>query len=442
MINTNNIDFRYLMENQKSLNKSLRAKSNDNKILEYDFKIVSFKIGQEYYGIDIMRVKEILKEKKFTKIPNALEFVVGVLNLRGEIMPVIDLAKMFHLPSVSESVETKSIIIIKIETLLIGLVIDQIQHVIPLRKSDIQPPSPLLGSINERYIEGVTELNERLYVILDTEAIFSDKEKSKKEILPQSSDLSEEFFTFFCNQIEEFGAVHVNEFNKVKFRDLYNEYAKENNISEMPNINKNISDNMLKKFYSKHTNELWQQPYVDYFLDAVTPKLNKFCSDEVRILDIGCGSGYEAFSIYFMISNDFKDADVRMVAADSNLISITNASGFEIVGSLLPSWINKEKYFMNFSGNNYKVKKEINDKIYFEFHNAQNISSYKREFDLIVARDLSLYMSGNDYKQFIKDVATKLVTGGVLVLGDYEDVGDEKSLQKVNDQNISIYVKK
>ncbi|HPO49581.1 MAG TPA: CheR family methyltransferase, partial [Spirochaetota bacterium] len=217
---------------------------------------------------------------------------------------------------------------------------------------------------------------------------------------------------------------------------------KENNVTEMPTINKSVANEILKKFLSKHTAELWQQPYVDFFLDAVTPKLNKFCSDEVRILDIGCGNGYEAFSIYFMVNNDFKDADIKMVAADSNLVSITNASGFEVAGSLLPSWINKDKYFTNFSGSTYKVRKEINDKIYFEFHNAQNIASYKREFDLIVARDLSLYLSEADYRQFVKDAVPKLVSGGVLVIGDNEEINDEKNLQKINDENITIYVKK
>ncbi|OHD13816.1 MAG: hypothetical protein A2086_07610 [Spirochaetes bacterium GWD1_27_9] len=442
MINTKNLDFKYLMENQKALNKNLKSKTIDSKMLEFDFKIVSFKIGQEYYGIDIMCVKEILKEKKFTRIPNALEFVIGVLNLRGEIMPVIDLARMFHLPSASENSEVKSIIIIKVENLLIGLVIDQVQHVIPLRKADIQPPSPLLGSINERYIEGVVEINNKLYVILDTEAIFSDKEKSKKEILPQSSDLSEEFFTFFSNQVEEFSGVHINDYNKGRFRELYEEYAKENNIKEMPNINKTISEGVLKKFFSKFTGELWQQPYVDHFLDAVTPKLNKFCSDEVRILDLGCGNGHEAFSVYFMINNDFKESDIKMVAADVNLIAITNASGFESSGNAIPSWINKDKYFINTAANLYKIKKEINDKVYFEFHNAQNISTYKREFDLIIARDLSLFMSEDDYKKFINDIIVKLVSGGVLVVGDNEDIDEFTQLSKVNDDNISIYIKK
>lgn len=138
MINAKNIDYKYLMENQKSINKSIKSK-NKAKIMEYDFKIVSFKIGGEYYGIDIMKVKEILKARKFTRIPNSLDFVVGVLNLRGEIIPIIDIGKMFHLEGSADS-EVKSIIIIKIENLQLGLAVEQINHVIPLRRSDIQPP--------------------------------------------------------------------------------------------------------------------------------------------------------------------------------------------------------------------------------------------------------------------------------------------------------------
>jgi len=170
VINTENLDFKTLIQKQKELSSSLKQKK-ENKILEYDFKMVTFKLGGEYYGIDIMYVKEILKAKKFTLVPNALEFVLGVFNLRGEIMPIIDLAKMFHIESQNQS-ELKSIIIIKVDNLLIGLVVDEISHVVPLRRADIQPPSPLLGTINERYIEGVVELNDKLYVVLDTEAIF------------------------------------------------------------------------------------------------------------------------------------------------------------------------------------------------------------------------------------------------------------------------------
>jgi len=441
VINTENLDFKTLIQKQKELSSSLKQKK-ENKILEYDFKMVTFKLGGEYYGIDIMYVKEILKAKKFTLVPNALEFVLGVFNLRGEIMPIIDLAKMFHIESQNQS-ELKSIIIIKVDNLLIGLVVDEISHVVPLRKADIQPPSPLLGTINERYIEGVVELNDKLYVVLDTEAIFSDKEKSKRDILPQSSELTEELFSFFCNQLEELNVIHITEFNKKKFRELFEEYKKENNIIEMPNLSKENAENILKKFFSKHTYQLWQQPYIDYFLDAVIPKLNRICSDEVKALDIGCAFGHEAFSLYFLLVNNMKDAEVKFIAADINLIAVSNASTFEVAGNNIPSWINREKYFMKISDGNYKIKKEIADKIYFEFHNALNISTYNRIFDIVVARDISLYMTEEEYKKFLKDISSKIVSGGVLVVGDNEDLGNNlPDFTKISSEYISAYVKK
>ena len=87
---------------------------------------------------------------------------------------------------------------LKIENFLIGVIVEEIYRVIPLRKQEIQPPSPLFGKINERFISGVANVDNKLCVIFDTDAIFSEKEISKKEVIQQqSSDLSEDFlFTF------------------------------------------------------------------------------------------------------------------------------------------------------------------------------------------------------------------------------------------------------
>ena len=440
-----NLDFKYLMKHQGELSKNL-ADKKVKKVVEYDFRMVSFKIGHEYFGINIMNVKEILKENKFTRVPNALDFVIGVLNLRGEIISVIDLAKMFHLDILEEQDEEKnklrSIVVIKVEDLLIGLVVEQIQRVISFRKDDMQPPSPLLGKINEKYIEGVAEINERLYVIFNTDAIFSAKEKSKKDVLPNVSDLSEEFFIYFYNQIEEFSSIHINQFSKVSFTRLYNQYAIENNITDLPVITKEISDNILNKFYSKHTRELWQQPYVDQFMQVVIPELNKICSEKIRILVIGCGNGHEAFSLFIMLNENFKDIEIKMVASDLNLSAISNASGFEISKENIHSWINRDKYFMKLSGGMYKIKKEINNKIYFEFHDARNIGSYSREFDIVIARDLSLHLSVDDYITFLNDVCKKIISGGVLIIGDNEIIENHIELSKINNKYISIYKRK
>ncbi|MBQ1999545.1 MAG: chemotaxis protein CheW, partial [Spirochaetales bacterium] len=266
------MDFKYLMQNQQKINSSLSIQERDNKqIIEYDSKIVSFRIGNQYYGIDIMMVKEILCEKKFTPIPNALDFVRGVFNLRGEIIPIIELAKLFHLNVEYEVPEEgESVIILKVGNLLIGVVVEEIMQVFPIRKDDIQPPSSLLGSINEEYISGIIDIEKRLYVILDTEAIFGDKEKAKKEILPQESDLAEEVLTYFVNQVEELAGVHIHSANRNKFRELYSNYVKENNVKDMPKVTKEEASKIVEEFYSENTECFWSEAQSNSFKNIIS----------------------------------------------------------------------------------------------------------------------------------------------------------------------------
>jgi len=436
------MDFNSLMQNQKRFSAGSKLK-NDKKIVEYDFKVVSFKIGNEYYGIDILKVKEILKEKRFTIIPNAMNFVVGVTNLRGDIVPIIDLGRMFNLKDKLNEDALKSIIILYVGNLNIGIVVDQIQHVIPLRKRDIQPPSPLLGMINEKYISGVAELNDKLVVILDSDAIFSDKEKQKKDTIQHQEDVvTDDFIDHFCTQVEQHAGVYINKYNKAGFRSLYSKYAGEVTKSGLPVVEKELSGKIIGDFLSKHTEELWDIPYTKDFMNAVMSKLGKICSEEVRILDVGCAQGHEAFSVFFLMADEFSDADISMVASDNNLVAISKASGFEISKKNIPSWIHKEKYFMEVKGDSLKVKKEFNDMICFEFHNAENLSTYKKVFDLIIARDLSLFITEAGYTDFINEAAKRLVQGGVLIIGDHEDLPDNEHFRKVQDENIAIYFKK
>ena len=435
------MDFKYLMQNQQKINSSLSIQERDNKqIIEYDSKIVSFRIGNQYYGIDIMMVKEILCEKKFTPIPNALDFVRGVFNLRGEIIPIIELAKLFHLNVEYEVPEEgESVIILKVGNLLIGVVVEEIMQVFPIRKDDIQPPSSLLGSINEEYISGIIDIEKRLYVILDTEAIFGDKEKAKKEILPQESDLAEEVLTYFVNQVEELAGVHIHSANRNKFRELYSNYVKENNVKDMPKVTKEEATKIVEEFYSENTECFWNETQSSLFKNIISSHLKKISPKEVKGMDIGCGNGYETFSLYFILKSIY--SDVQLIATDSNLAAISNASGIEVTDSEIPSWMEINKNFINTSGKQYKVKKEINDQIYFEFHDAKNLSADERKFHVIVARDLSLFMKESEYNLFIKDVAEHLVPGGVLIVGDSEVITSDAFI-KMEEQGFSVLVKK
>ena len=149
--------------------------------LEDSTNLVTFRLGSGEYAIDIMQAKEIIKMEKITLIPNAPDFVEGVINLRGNIIPIIDLKKRFNLEEI-EGDKNTGIIIVKIEDVDMGIIIDSISKVVSISNSDIQPPPPMLSGIGQKYIKGVGKLEDKLLVVLDLEKLFTTDAKTPKEI--------------------------------------------------------------------------------------------------------------------------------------------------------------------------------------------------------------------------------------------------------------------
>ncbi len=146
-----------------------------------DFKMVTFSLAGKEYGVDIMNVKEIAKADKFTYVPNAASFVQGVYNLRGDIIPIIDLRQFFHLPSEKRRDGLENMLILRIEDRVYGTIVDKIDKVVGINSENIQPPHPIFGDINIKFISGVVEKNETLYIILDVLRIFSISEGDKQK---------------------------------------------------------------------------------------------------------------------------------------------------------------------------------------------------------------------------------------------------------------------
>jgi len=141
-----------------------------------DFKMITFSLAGKEYGVDIMNVKEIAKAGRFTYVPNALPFVRGVYNLRGDIISVIDLRIFFHLPAERKEEEVlESLIILKIDEEVFGVIVDAIDKVVGISSLTIQPPHPIFGDINVKYIKGIVENGGKLYIILDAEKIFASE---------------------------------------------------------------------------------------------------------------------------------------------------------------------------------------------------------------------------------------------------------------------------
>ncbi len=148
------------------------------------FQLVTFQLGSELYGVDIMDVKEIVKIQAVRLIPNAPFYVEGIINLRGEVIPIINLHKRFYLKKMtvdddSLTEDEGGFIILDIEGNKIGIIIDRIARVIPVDCGEIKPPPQMLSGIGTEYIQGVVRQDNSYLIILDTRKLFSAKELQK-----------------------------------------------------------------------------------------------------------------------------------------------------------------------------------------------------------------------------------------------------------------------
>ena len=147
-----------------------------------DYKMVTFSLAGKDYAIDIMKVKEIAKAGRFTYVPNTLPFVLGVYNLRGDIIPIVDLRLFFNIDIPEREYDAiENMLIVSVGEQTFGVVVDEIDKVVGIQKSTINPPHPLFGDINIKYIQGVVEVNNRLFILLDIERIFGSKADIKAQ---------------------------------------------------------------------------------------------------------------------------------------------------------------------------------------------------------------------------------------------------------------------
>lgn len=154
------------------------SKSATSEILQ----LVSFIIGSEEYAVDIFYVKEINRLSHITKVPNAPEFIEGVINLRGRIIPVIDLRIKMGLPKKDYNKDSR-IIVIEDGDLLVGFLVDAVKEVIRIPKSIIEEPPEIITSSKTDFISSVGKLEERLLILIDLKKILSKNEHNQlKEV--------------------------------------------------------------------------------------------------------------------------------------------------------------------------------------------------------------------------------------------------------------------
>ncbi|NPV53706.1 MAG: chemotaxis protein CheW [Firmicutes bacterium] len=138
-------------------------------------QLVVFKLGDEDYGIDISSVREIITVQRITRVPRAPDFIEGIINLRGNVIPVIDLRKRFELPVVEHTRDTR-IVVVEIGEHTLGVVVDAVSEVLRIPSDSIEPPSSIVVDVDAQFIEGIARLEERLIILLNMSRLLDKRE--------------------------------------------------------------------------------------------------------------------------------------------------------------------------------------------------------------------------------------------------------------------------
>ena len=159
------------------------------KVRGKEIQVVIFRLRNEEFGVDINRVREIVRMMEITHIPEAPGFLEGVINLRGQVIAVVDLARQFDLTPLPELPKSARIVVVEVGETTVGMIVDEVPEVLRIAEENIEPtPEIIQTRIKSDYIRGVGKLNERLIVMLDLSKVLAPHElESVGELTVNSS---------------------------------------------------------------------------------------------------------------------------------------------------------------------------------------------------------------------------------------------------------------
>ncbi len=149
-------------------------------------KYLSFHLDKEEYAIDIRFVTEIIGIQKITDLPDMPVFVKGVINLRGKVIPVIDVRLRFGLPERSYD-ERTCIVVVNLQQLTVGLIVDSVNEVMDIPQNQIDPPPAMQNGVKSRYVQGLGKVNEHVKIILDANKLLFEEEVSQITPIPEDT---------------------------------------------------------------------------------------------------------------------------------------------------------------------------------------------------------------------------------------------------------------
>mgnify|MGYP001668005031 CR=1 FL=1 len=424
-----------------------------------DFKMVTFSLAGKDYAIDILKVKEIAKAGNFTFVPNTAPFLLGVYNLRGEIIPVIDLRIFFNIPVPARAKnQVENMIIIIVNDQRFGVVVDKIDKVVGVSKSTIKPPHPIFGDINIKYIQGVVENAGLLYILLDVDRIFSTRSGNKNENTktvaspytatvtaqePQpvekrsglmqraneSLDLS--FIGDTLKVMKKFYASAVNDDWLKKRYEIWQDLRPAGNLQIQNEID---AKDFMEDFISPFTGAFWSEEYMNAFYKAL-PENNSLV---INVWNVGCGAGYETYSFAVILKLKYPNARIRIYANDNDLLLISTASMLKFPEEHVNSIY--KPYLVKGVDGSYTFSKEIKDMILFEYHDCSH-QNVVPDVDIILARDVLSFVPVDMQNHLISEFNESLKQSGIVLLGRNETMPKQSGWARFNEGDILFFTK-
>lgn len=439
------------------------------KIVTVDYKMVTFSLAGKDYAIDIMKVKEIAKAGRFTFVPNTASFVLGVYNLRGDIIPIIDLRLFLNIPvQERKGNELENMIIVSVEEQTFGVVVDEIDKVVGIQRSSIQPPHPLFGDINIKYIYGVIESNDRLYILLDVDRIFgikphipestsSDSQDKEQSSSPEQSEIVADSpksavkmepdsaapvkkvdedldYNFVIEGLANFKKFFVTDINEEWVKSRYNMWIKERGVEKAQLVKEEDASLFLSPFYSPHTAGFWSKSFAEMVYKALPENTAK----QITVWNPGCGKGYESFSLACLLKKRYPESRIRIYAHDIDLLSVSNAQLLTVPSPYDTDWY--APYVTSTVSGEKTFNAELKEMIFFEYHDCSNTSAMPN-VDIIFCRDVLSFMPQDKQNSVLEDFEEKLKGNGIIILGSNEVLTNRVNWSEREIGQISVYTK-
>lgn len=457
-----------------------------------ELKMITFTLADKDYGIDIMQVKEISRMMEFTYIPNAPFYVRGVYNLRGEIISVIDLRLLFHLPvpekePAASDEDVENLIVLQFGDYYLGVVVDRVDKVCSVRAADVQPVHPLFSDISIKYINGLAHYDGRLYILLNVglladsesaggfisavsssdtvkpvghravaapEAPVSDEgkggalpvsEAGENDCETDSAEISEgsfpesrsdsvgesdneKSFAAFTEGLETFCGFYINDWNRQAIRDIFFRYIEENGSA--PVFRTAVEYSQLMPFLNPQEESLWPNEY----FDAVKSLNPDFSGKHFNVWSSWCGYGYDAYSVAAAFLSIDENLPLRVWATDDDLLKISMGPNLTVQNvdpaTPLIDYVEETK-----SG--FKFKKLLAEKLLFEYHSIENGNPFPK-MKFIVAKGKISYYNKETAGKIIGELYAKSDSGSYIMTADYESL-PESDFRLVYSGSIRIF---